>query len=143
MTSASASPLLRWYFDGPSLAAPSALMWTSRRTPADLQAAMMERGSSTCALRERRPALLVQDADEVHDGVGAVHQRGELARIADVGLHDPHRRQQHDVARPLAAPRGDDDPVAVVDQLGNDVPADEPGPPEDDDRASHEVSGNA
>ena len=47
MTSASASPLLRWYFDGPSTAAPSALMCTSRRTPAAWHAAMTCRGSST------------------------------------------------------------------------------------------------
>ena len=44
---ASPRALLRWYIDGPSWAAPSALTCTSRRTPVAAQALTIVRGNST------------------------------------------------------------------------------------------------
>ena len=59
---ASASPLLRRYRLGPAGSALSALMCTSRRTPAAAHAAIELRASSTCARANVSRRRLVQDA---------------------------------------------------------------------------------
>ena len=70
-------------------------------------------------------APAVEDADQVHHRVAAGHEPCEGFRIVHVRLDHVHGRQEDQVLRALAPARRDDDEVRVVDELPNDVPADE------------------
>ena len=88
-------------------------MCSRRGTPEARHAATRFRASSTCARANVSLPGFVQDADEVDDGVGAAHERGEPRGVVDVGLDDVDGRQQDQVARALAAARRHDEVVPV------------------------------
>ena len=85
-------------------------------------------------LRERLPAGLVEDADEVDDRRGALREARETGCIADVGLDDIDGRQQEQVLRVVATARRNDDAPVVADEPADEVAADEAGAAHDEDR---------
>ena len=80
-TAASPSPFERRYSDRTFTSAPSALICTSRRTPAVFIAVMIF-GSCACAasaLAVRQPrVVIVKDADQIYHCILITHERAQL-----------------------------------------------------------------
>ena len=86
--------------------------------------------------RERVAPGFVEDADEVHDRVGAAHERRERRGVVHVRLDDVDRGQQDQAARRLAAPDRHDDRPALGRESRDEHAPDEPAAAEHDDRAA-------
>ncbi len=85
---------------------------------------------------EALAAVLLHDADEVDDRIGAHHCSRDRSGIAQIRLHRvnladrPERLQE---ARKVRPPHGDTHPVAALDERAHDVAPEEAGAAEDSD----------
>src|SRR5690606_30800624 len=68
---------------------------------------------------------LVQDADEIDDGIGASEERRERALVVHVRADQLDAREHEQIAIPLPAPRRNRDPVAGSDEMGGERTSDE------------------
>ncbi|KPK55890.1 MAG: hypothetical protein AMJ59_23110 [Gammaproteobacteria bacterium SG8_31] len=75
-------------------------------------------------------AFLVDDAHEIHDGVGTGDGGLEIRIVQRIPLHEPQGRQDQQVPVAMPGPRQNDDLVAAGDQPGRHMPSEETGPAE-------------
>lgn len=86
--------------------------------------------------RKALAALLLHDADEIDDGVRALHRSGDRSGVAQIGLHRVDLADGADRLEEIGKVRpahGDAHPVATLDERTHDMAADETGAAEDRD----------
>src|SRR5437773_1081379 len=87
---------------------------------------------------ERDPRrALVQDADQVDDGIGTAEQVGHCGAIVRIALNDFNRRQQQQMTGSCTTPRDDEDAPRRSGKRGRQMAADEPA------AAQHDNAGEA
>ena len=131
-TSASASPLLRWYRLACRVGAERAHVQQAA-PPASTAAAMTLRGRDI-DLSECRAADPSRMADEVDDRRRGAARRGERHRVARIGFDDVHRRQKEQAPRALPRLRvGMTMRSPAVDEPRHECRPTKPAPAADDD----------
>ena len=83
------------------------------------------------------PGALVQDADQVDDGIGTAEQVGHCGAIVRIAVNDFNRRQQQQMTGSCTTPRDDEDAPRRSGKRGRQMAADEPA------AAQHDNAGEA